>query len=68
MHQLDATIDLLSQTVAPPLCDHKDSNTQTAFTIKPAKSGLAAWPPEHNQVSWHPVLQPQIEISALGGS
>jgi hypothetical protein len=63
MHQLD----LLSQTIAP-LCDHKDSNTQTAFTIKPAKSGLAAWPPEHNQVSWHPILQPPIEISALGWS
>jgi hypothetical protein len=68
MHQLDATIDLLSQTVAPPLCDHKDSNTQTAFTIKPAKSSLAAWPPEHNQVSQHPGLQPQIEIFALGWS
>lgn len=68
MHQLDATIDLLSQTIAPPLCDDKDSNTQTASTIKPAKSGLAAWTPEDNWVSWHPVLQPQIEISALGWS
>jgi hypothetical protein len=48
MHQLDATIDLLSQTIAPPLCDDKDSNTQTASTIKPAKSGLAAWTPEDN--------------------